>query len=127
MTTSDGYECNNWWSLSVFPAPGQDLRGNPISRVTYTLHETYKYPVRVLNSPPFLLECTAWGWFDVEVKVELSQVYGNSQQKQKELITFPLSFSGPTKTQNFELMIDESWQKPRQELHKRSDARRRWK
>ena len=50
-------------------------------QVTFTLHPSFKNPVRVLESPPYEVTESGWGEFDVGISVRLSRALGRSYRE----------------------------------------------
>lgn len=56
------------WKVYLRGARGEDISVY-ISRVLFKLHPTYDPPVRLVKTPPFEVEETGWGEFDIDIKV----------------------------------------------------------
>lgn len=56
------------WYIYVRSADGEDL-SYMISRVSFTLHQSFSNPLRVLSSPPFEVSECGWGEFDCKIQI----------------------------------------------------------
>ena len=67
---SEAYEGNDWWSWSVWlDGPKRDL--DDVDFVEYTLHPTFRDPVRTVRTRhnKFKLETEGWGVFPIYARV----------------------------------------------------------
>lgn len=72
------YRCNRGgrplphsWVSYFNPISSKYKVGDFVKRITWTLHDSFKDPIKVKNKAPFTHECTGcWGYFDVPFKVE---------------------------------------------------------
>ena len=56
------------WTVYFRPYKSEDL-GVFIKKVQFKLHESYPSPVRVINKPPYELNETGWGEFEIAIKI----------------------------------------------------------
>eukprot|EP00003_Mantamonas_plastica_P014092 TRINITY_DN2447_c0_g1_i1.p1 TRINITY_DN2447_c0_g1~~TRINITY_DN2447_c0_g1_i1.p1 ORF type:complete len:414 (+),score=111.51 TRINITY_DN2447_c0_g1_i1:88-1242(+) len=70
-------------SCSAAPHPAY------IDTVTFTLHETFKNPVHVIEEPPFELSASGWGTFDVKVDITFTD-----STREPLHLTHEISFEG---------------------------------
>ncbi len=66
------YEDDNWWSWWIW-IEANESHLNQIEHVTYTLHPTFRNPVRKVTNRrnKFKLETEGWGTFAIYAKVQL--------------------------------------------------------
>ncbi|KAK8812453.1 hypothetical protein WA158_007687 [Blastocystis sp. Blastoise] len=57
------------WTLYIRGVNGEDL-SYAIKKVQFTLHPSFKQPIRILEQYPFEITEQGWGEFDIEVKIE---------------------------------------------------------
>lgn len=60
------------WVINVNVSKMGESSNHLVKSVTYRLHESFKNPIRVLNSEPFSLSETGWGSFTLVVEVLFS-------------------------------------------------------
>jgi transcription initiation factor IIF auxiliary subunit len=67
---SEKYEGDEWWSWSVW-VEGPDSELDEIDFVEYTLHPTFRKPVREIRdrSSKFMLSTAGWGGFRIFVRI----------------------------------------------------------
>jgi transcription initiation factor IIF auxiliary subunit len=70
IAQSEKYEGDEWWSWAVW-VEGPDTELDQISRVEYTLHPTFREPVRIISTRrnKFKLSTGGWGVFPVYARV----------------------------------------------------------
>jgi YEATS domain-containing protein 4 len=56
------------WTVYVRPCHHEDISVY-IKKVQFKLHESYPNSVRVLNKPPFEVQETGWGEFEIQIKL----------------------------------------------------------
>ncbi|XP_065842405.1 YEATS domain-containing protein 4-like [Oscarella lobularis] len=56
------------WTIYVRPCQNEDI-SIYIKKVHFKLHESYPTPVRVINNPPFEIQETGWGEFEIQIKI----------------------------------------------------------
>jgi|SRR5688500_14642718 transcription initiation factor IIF auxiliary subunit len=68
------YVPDDWWEWSVW-IDAKDVDLDKIEKVVYTLHATFRNPVRTINdrSSKFRLDSEGWGIFTIYAKVFLSE------------------------------------------------------
>jgi len=85
---------NNWHVWKCFVRIENDTSAQVnteyIKSVTFHLHPTFTPSVVVLNHPPFAIERTGWGWFNVKIVVSFQPKY----QKPPLELFYPLCFEG---------------------------------
>lgn len=66
------YEGDDWWSWSIW-VEGSDQDLDKVKHVVYTLHSTFRNPVRTITSrkTKFKLESEGWGVFTIYATVTL--------------------------------------------------------
>jgi transcription initiation factor IIF auxiliary subunit len=70
IVQSEKYEGDEWWRWAVW-VEGPDTEIDQISRVEYTLHPTFRHPVRIISTRrnKFKLATSGWGVFPVYARV----------------------------------------------------------
>lgn len=56
------------WTVYLRPYKSEDLSVF-IKKVQFKLHESYPTPIRVVNKPPYELNETGWGEFEIAIKI----------------------------------------------------------
>ena len=56
------------WTVYLRPYKSEDM-GVFIKKVQFKLHESYPTPVRLVNRPPYELNETGWGEFEIAIKI----------------------------------------------------------
>jgi transcription initiation factor IIF auxiliary subunit len=83
------YEGNQWWQWALWiQGSREDLE--QVESVTYTLHQTFPQPVRIVTdrASNFRLQCAGWGVFTIPIEVRLKN--GETVPLEHELqFTFP--------------------------------------
>lgn len=66
----ESYEGDEWWSWSIW-VDGPDSELDEIDFVEYTLHPTFRNPVREVRNRTnkFMLSTAGWGGFDIYARV----------------------------------------------------------
>lgn len=69
---SEKYEGDDWWTWAVW-IDGSEQELDQITTVTYTLHPTFREPVRKVTDrgSKFRLETEGWGVFTLYARVKL--------------------------------------------------------
>lgn len=57
------------WTIFVRDPSGKDDLCYFIKKVTFTLHDTYEQPLRVVEKPPYEVTETGWGEFEVIIRI----------------------------------------------------------
>jgi transcription initiation factor IIF auxiliary subunit len=70
IAQSEKYKGDDWWSWAVW-LDGPDTDLDQISRVEYTLHPTFRKPVRIVSTRrnKFKLSTSGWGVFTLYARV----------------------------------------------------------
>lgn len=81
---------SSWdWTMFVYAEEeGKRTTAKYVKSVTYTLHPTYRQPVHKIDEAPFKLSMRAYGWFDIDVKIE----FVAAVKKQPVSLTWTLNF-----------------------------------
>lgn len=93
-----------------------------VTKAKFELHETYRNPVRVVESKPgkvLALDSSGWGFFDIPVTITFAKATGKIDPFS---YTWPLSFSGTGKSKKFKLTFDSTKIKPLMEPPKKAAA-----
>lgn len=56
------------WSVFVKPYLDEDM-GTWVKKVHFKLHDSYESPTRVIQKPPFEINETGWGEFELVIKI----------------------------------------------------------
>ena len=65
-----GHKLTNSWSMQLSINDGRENVGKYIQSVMYELHPTYRSPNRRVTEAPFRIATTAWGYFDVTMRIK---------------------------------------------------------
>lgn len=69
-TALDGHT-HRWRVYLRAIGDADDELAKVIRKVTFRLHDSFDQPIRAISSPPFLVEETGWGEFEVQIKIQL--------------------------------------------------------
>jgi transcription initiation factor IIF auxiliary subunit len=84
IAQSEKYQGDDWWKWAVWIECSDQELGS-ITSVTYTLHPTFRNPVRTVTNreQSFRLESEGWGVFTIYAKVDLEN--GETERLTHEL------------------------------------------
>ena len=60
------------WTVYLRSPTGEDL-SHLLSKVVFTLHQSFAQPTRTVTQPPFEVTETGWGEFDIGITLHLSE------------------------------------------------------
>ncbi|KAI8909011.1 yeats family-domain-containing protein [Gorgonomyces haynaldii] len=76
------------WRVFVGGVDGQDLSCY-IRKVVFKLHESFASPVRTIEKPPYVVEETGWGQFEIVVKIYFHDPVEKNVSLSFQLMLFP--------------------------------------
>jgi transcription initiation factor IIF auxiliary subunit len=71
IAQSEKYQGDDWWEWAVW-IDGKPAEINSIQSVTYTLHPSFRNPIRTVTNrqSKFRLQSEGWGGFTIAARVE---------------------------------------------------------
>ncbi|KAL6063735.1 YEATS domain-containing protein 4, variant 2 [Balamuthia mandrillaris] len=91
---ADELHTHRWTAFVRGPAGDEDI-SYFVKKVVFTLHPSFKDPVRVVDKPPFEITETGWGEFELAIRIHFVDASERPVDLYHPLVLYPLEPEGP--------------------------------